>query len=267
MKALDFEKAFDRVEHRSLVRAFQFFGFPNFIIKWLEILFTDMELCTINNGITSRYFHPSRGIYQGNPISPYGFLVLIELLAIDLRKNPDIKGIKIGNYTHLLSMFADDVNMFMQFKQSSWQAALNTLDQFTENTGLKINYDKTTVYRLGSVANSNACFYSSRKLKWSDKPLNSLGIFIAHQAQTLLDMNYKDIIERTRTILEAWHNCSLSLLGKILVFNTLVSFLFVYKMSVLPTFPENYVKLLNKLVRDFLWDKGVPKVAPNILTG
>ena len=75
---------------------FNFFGFNKLILKWVDILFRDMELCTINHGYTSPYFIPTRGIFQGNPIGPYAFITLIELLAIQLRKKDDIKRIKIA---------------------------------------------------------------------------------------------------------------------------------------------------------------------------
>ena len=82
--SVDFEKAFDRVEYNSLLAAFQFFDFPEYIINWIRILFTDIWLTTINNGYTSPAFQPTRGLFQGNPIGLYGFGTLIELLAIKL---------------------------------------------------------------------------------------------------------------------------------------------------------------------------------------
>ena len=85
--SVDFEKAFDCVEHGSLIQAFKYSGFPDYMVDWIRILFKDMWLSTINNGYTSTYFKPTCGIYQGNPIGLYGFVSLIEILANKLRKN------------------------------------------------------------------------------------------------------------------------------------------------------------------------------------
>ena len=235
MIAIDFEKAFDKIEHRSMLEAFKIFNFPEYVVHWIRILFTDMRLSTINNGYTSPSFLPSRGLYQGNPIGPYAFIILVELLAINLRANKEIKGIQLGKVNYLLSMFADDLNLFMHFEQQSWQAALNEFTKFSEISGLQINYEKTTVYRMGSIRFSNAKFYSSRKLNWTNDPIPNLGIIIAHHRKMLLQENYDPILDRVKVLLDVWNKRHLSLFGKITILNALVVSLFVYKLQVLPS--------------------------------
>ena len=83
------------MEYNSLYKALQFFGFGEIIVKWLKVLFKDFRLCVCNNGHSSDYLIPSRGLFQGNPISPSGFILIVELLAIMLRGNAEVKGIKI----------------------------------------------------------------------------------------------------------------------------------------------------------------------------
>ena len=123
---LDYEKAFDMVEYKSLFAAFNYFNMGHYIGAWLRVLFQDMQLSTINNGYTSKSFVPTRELFQGNPVTPLGFNALIELLAIKLRKNEHIKGIQICKVVHLISQFADDMDLFMQYNQTSWEAAILT---------------------------------------------------------------------------------------------------------------------------------------------
>ena len=189
MIQLDFEKAFDRVEHNSLLQAFKLFGFPSYITDWVATLFSSIQLCTINNAYTSFYFAPTRGIYQGNPIGPYGFIILIELLAIKLYNCRKIKGFAVKDYVYLLAMFADELNIFMQYDQNSWDATVSILDTFAAISRLKINYDKTTVYRLGSLRNTNAKFYSSCKITWSNDLVCNLRVIIAQDKKTLIELN------------------------------------------------------------------------------
>ena len=265
--SVDFEKAFDRVEHSSLIEAFKYFGFPSNMINWIKLLFNEMVLCTINNGYTSPAFCPTSGIYQGNPIGPYGFIILIELLAMRLRTTKEIQGIKIGNIKHLLSMFADDMNIFLAFDNKSWQATMNILSAFEANTGLKTNYDKTVVYRIGSIKHTNAKFYSSRKLKWTNDSINTLGVYISHDIEDMLEKNFGELIEKAENVLKMWHYQNLSLFGKNLVVNSLVTSLFVYRMQVLPTMPCKYVKTFQKLVLGFIWNQGTSKISYQVLTG
>ena len=114
--SLDFEKAFDRVEYQSLYKALKLFNFGEKMISFTKMLFTDFSLCTTNNGYLSSFFQPTRGLFQGNPYSCYVFLVIIELLALKLRTNSDIKGVKIGQMVNLLSLFTDDLNIFIESK-------------------------------------------------------------------------------------------------------------------------------------------------------
>ena len=263
--SVDFEKAFDKVEHNSLIQAFSYFGFPEYMLQWLTILFKDMWLCTINDGFTSNWFMLTHGIYQGNPIGPYGFVCLIEILAIKLRNHREIKGLKIESLTYLLSMFADDLNMFMEFNQNSWQATMNTFADFSENTGLVINYKKTTVYRLGSLRNSDAQFYSSRKIQWTNEPIYVLGMHIAHQDLDICKLNLDELLAKATSILDTWHHRKLSFFGKILIVNSLVQSLFMYRMKLLPKLPRKFLKDIKQKILQFIWDKGTPKIRYDIL--
>ena len=72
------------------------FNFGEDFIKWIKILYTDIQACVGNNGKYSPYFRLTRSIRQGCPISALLFLLVAEIIAIDIRNDNDIKGIKIG---------------------------------------------------------------------------------------------------------------------------------------------------------------------------
>ena len=162
--SIDFEKAFDRVDCNSLSRAMKSMNFGDKIVQWTNTLFNDFQLSTVNNGYFSEYVSPSRGLFQGNPFSPYGFLIIIEFLAIMLRESDKIKGVKIGHLTNLLAMFADNLTIFMENSEKEWQETLNIIRNFENLSGLKVNYDKTVVYRLGSAKNSVAKYYTGSSI-------------------------------------------------------------------------------------------------------
>ena len=64
--------------------------------KWIRILYTDIKSCVTNNGWSSEYFHLERGVRQGCPLSPYMFILCIEILAQQVRNNTKIEKIKIA---------------------------------------------------------------------------------------------------------------------------------------------------------------------------
>ena len=93
---IDFKKAFDSLEWHYLFSCLEAFNFgPNFI-NWVKMFYTNIQSCVINNGMASDYFTLERGVRQGDPLSPYLFILAVESLAIFIRQNVDIKGIKVG---------------------------------------------------------------------------------------------------------------------------------------------------------------------------
>lgn len=104
----------------------------------------------IQNGIISEYFYPERGCRQGDPISPYLFLLCAEILGILIRNEKDIKGINIDGEEYKISQYADDTSIIMDGTPQSYDGILRVLDFFAQVSGLKINFTKTKMVWIGS---------------------------------------------------------------------------------------------------------------------
>ena len=104
----DFEKAFDTLEWDYIKTVLTTYNFgPNFI-KWLNILYKDACSCVINNGTFSTFFKLERGCRQGDPLSPYIFILCIDPLSITLDSSDKIGGIKLKDKTYKVGLYADD---------------------------------------------------------------------------------------------------------------------------------------------------------------
>ena len=97
--------------------------------------------CIINNGFTSGYFNLTRGVRQGDPLSPYLFIVAVEVLALALRQENSIKGVKINKTEIKLLQYADDTTCFISDIKSA-KLFLKMLKDFENIPGLKVNIEK-----------------------------------------------------------------------------------------------------------------------------
>ena len=121
------------------------------LIKRITLLYTDVYSCTTNNGYSSEWFEPTRGLRQGCPLSPYLFLLCGEIFANLIRDNKKIKGIKIGQKEIKLSQYADDTSLFSMYDKTSLDGITEILNKAERNMGLKANYEKTSIYLKHSI--------------------------------------------------------------------------------------------------------------------
>ena len=151
------------------------------------------------------------------------------------------------------------MDVFSIGTEKSIRTIYEELDKFKLQSGFTVSYDKTTLYRIGSLRHTDAQMYGMTQYMWSNRDISVLGVTIAHE--DIVEKNYKPIVEKARNTLNAWHNRNLSLLGKVQVVNTLVASLFVHKMMVLPIIPQGIVKRMDNLIREYLWNGKKAKIA------
>ena len=117
---IDFEKAFDSISWEFILNTLKLFNFGNSILNWIKTFYNDIKTCIIQNGIISEYFYPQRGCRQGDPISPYLFLLCAEILGNLIRNNKNIKGIIIERMEYKISQYADDTSLFFGWLTSDY---------------------------------------------------------------------------------------------------------------------------------------------------
>ena len=104
----DIEKAFDSVDHNFLFATLKRYGFGTEFVNFIKTLLFDAQSCVINNGYTTDYFKLERGTRQGDPLSAYLFILVFEVLLIQVREDIDIKGFTASDVELKLSCYADD---------------------------------------------------------------------------------------------------------------------------------------------------------------
>ena len=179
----------------------------------------------MNNGYTTPPFKISRGVRQGDPLSPYLFIICLEILAINIRLNKDIRGIMVGNEEIKLEMFADDMTAFLR-DHASLDTLLNMVDSFSLHSGLKINSEKTEVLFLGNDQKSTTetvISLARNRNMTAKKAIKILGVHFTYDQTLWRKLNFDETQKTIKERLNCWNWRNLTVLGRIQIIKSFVS--------------------------------------------
>jgi hypothetical protein len=246
---IDIEKAFDTVNWNFLYKALKHFNFPEETINMIRCLYTNLEVCTTNNGHMSKFTKVGRGMRQGCPLSPILFVIVIEFMNLYITNTPKLTGITTKNHNHLISQFADDTSFFLLNSKGMLDRLFTQLQNFGRMSGLKLNIGKTEILLLGTSKIEDIPANYRGLVK---EEVQSLGIMISGNLKKTTEMNYDIGKKKMMESLKFWQKKQLSLVGKINIVKNQITSKLVHYMSVLPNPGPEFWKRINKKIFEFL---------------
>ena len=258
---LDIEKAFDSVDHDFLFQVLHYFNFGDSFISWIKSFYNKRKSYIRNNGFISETINMDRGIFQGCPISPLLFLCAIEVLAILIRSNDQIKGLKVGDQEKKVSLLADDTTCFVQGDQESFTNLFDTLNNFARFSGCSVNMSKSEAIHVGSLKGSDFKPFQNDGLVWKENTFKYLGVQFSLNIRSLYELNFIPKLNQIQQTLNCWRTRSLSLIGKVTVIKSLLLPQLLYLLSVLCiSIPKSFFKKINTVFFKFIWSGGNDRV-------
>ena len=254
---IDFSKAFDTLDHQFIKDTLKYLGFGNRFIAFIGATLNEFCASILHAGNMSPQFPLRRGARQGDPLASLLFIACVEILSIRLKGDPLLKHYKLDEVIIKLILYADDLNLFLQYCAESLRQAIKILNEFTKLSGLKVQVTKTQVVLLGDVYTPQHKLCSNLNLRW-DQTFKLLGITFNAAANTH-SINYEDKIKQIMDEMVHWRTRFLSPIGR----KNVVCSLFLSKMThiatVLPVLPAKDIAKLERDVYDFIW-AGFPKL-------
>ena len=206
-----------------------------------------------------------RGCRQGDPVSPYIFILCAEYLSQSIKNNRDIVGLNICGKEKKLTTFADDTSLFLNPSKKVLRKTLQTLSDFEQVSVLKINLSKTKAVWIGSERFRDDGICHDLKLDWVHN-FTALGIkYDVRDLINITTLNCADKMNEIEKLLANWNKRNLTLLGRVTVVKSLALSKIVHFLISLPSPQKNFLREIDKKFYKFLWRQKPPKISKKTL--
>ncbi len=260
--ALDFNKAFDRVEHQFMFNVLKKVGFGNRFIQWVKLLYSKATGKVKCNGVITDAFPLERSVRQGCPLSSILYTIIAEPLGTLLKKDKYISGIELpGGGSCVVQQFADDTTLTVK-NMASIDRAIEVINMYGRASGSRINVGKSEIMFINTAEPQQ----ENIPFKIQSKHIKILGTYIGKDVGAARDLSWTEIINKIEKCLNYWKLRELKLKGRVVVLNNLILSKLNYALAVIEL-PLWVLNRINEIITNFLWRAKVSKIARKTLIG
>lgn len=253
---VDLARAYDRLSWDFIHGVLLEIGLLVIMIDLIMECISSVKTNVIWGGSRSVFFSPTRGIRQGDPVSPYIFVLCMDKLShliMEAVEEGSWHPLKAGKNGPLIShlMFADDLLLFGQATRSEMEGVNKVLDRFCAMSGQQVSREKTSIMFSRNVAASArreiAAVAGFREVSSFGK---YLGIPLSGKAPKKQDFGY--LVDKIRARLTSWKANNLSFAGRLTLAKAVIEAIPQYPMMS-GALPSTCLKEIQKIQRGFIW--------------
>lgn len=260
MLMVDLRKAFDSVRWDFVLAALTSLGIPSKFVQWISECISTASFTVAFNGTTGGNFTSTKGLRQGDPLSPYLFVLVMEVFSSLLQSrfdsgyihyHPRASDLKLS---HL--MFADDVMIFFDGGSSSLHGVTEALDDFASWSGLRINPQKSQLFCAG-VDEIEAFTMYQYGYATGTFPVRYLGLPL--MSRKLKINEYEPLLDLLAKRFRAWAVRALSFAGRTQLLGTVIAGTINFWISTF-ILPKGCIKKIESICSRFLWSGDIDKL-------
>ncbi|KAG9444848.1 hypothetical protein H6P81_016188 [Aristolochia fimbriata] len=249
---LDSKKAFDRVDWDFLEAIMRQIGFGERWIGWIRSCVENASFSLLVNGGVFGHFGSSRGLRQGDPLSPFLFNIMGEGLTSLVKA-----ALEVGWLTNVLpeglipsSQFADDIIIFGEGTLDQVEKWKSVITLFEFGSGQKVNWSKTKVFEFNIDHEVLQEFATMLGCSVGTLPSEYLGLPLFHSRVS--KSLWCSVVEKIQKCLSIWKGKMLSKVGRLILIRACLSGIPMHYLSFMHC-PPSVVKELERIYRTFLW--------------
>eukprot|EP00253_Pinus_taeda_P019056 PITA_19056 len=253
---LDLAKAYDKLNWTYIRRVLIAFGFDHNWVRWVMALVTSSSFSILVDGSPFEIFIPSRGLRQGDPLSPFLFILMMERLGRSIKQakvEGKIKGLQLSRNGRTLThqQFVDDTMLQGVPTIKEALAYKQLLNDFGLATGMEVNLFKSKIFFFNTDIAIQRNISRILIFQRDSLPLKYLGVPLT--AKPLHKSIWEHVINKMQDKIRNWTIRSLNLAGRLVLTKVVLQYIPVFMLSALPA-PIGVLQQLKTIQRDFLWE-------------
>ena len=171
-------KAFDEIQHPFMIKTLQKAGIEWIYRNIIRAIYDKPTANIILSGEKLKASPLKSGTRQGCPLSPILFNIFLEVLATSIRAEKEIKGIQIGKEEMKLSLFADDIIIYIENPKDSTRKLLALINEYSKVAGYKINTQKSLAFIYTNNEKTESEIKETITFTIATKRIKYLGVYV-----------------------------------------------------------------------------------------
>ena len=196
--SIDAEKAFDKIQQQFMIRTLQKVGMVGTHLNIIEAIYNKPTANIILNGEKLKAFPLRSGTGQGCPLSALLFNIVLEILATAIREEKEIKGIQVGKEGVKLSLFADDMILYVENPRGAARELLELINEFGEVAGCKVNAWKSRGFLYTNDEGSGRETEEALPFAIATERIECLGMDLPREMEDLYAENCRTLMKEIK---------------------------------------------------------------------
>ena len=256
---VDIAKAFDTLDWSFLIRVVKAYGFNDMFCKWIHSILASAKISISINGKLHGFFSCSRGVRQGDPLSPLLFCLAEEVISRSITKLVREGELRLflgsrNNPVPSHILYADDIMLFCKATNPNIQTLTELFQRYAQNSGQFVNPSKSFIY-AGSINHHRLLnIAASTGFNIGSLPFTYFGVPIFRGKPK--SIHFQPFADKVKMKLSSWKASLLSIAGRVQLVKSVAQSMLLHCISIYD-WPVKLIKDVERWMRNFIWSGDV----------